>query len=35
VILLLLLATGALGTVVGPLLDFGITVISSLLGLNN
>ena len=35
VILLLLLATGALGAVVGPLLDFGITVISSLLGLNN
>ncbi len=35
VILLLLLATGALGTVVGPLLHFGIRVISSLFGLNN
>ncbi len=35
VILLLLLATGALGAVVGPLLDFGINVLSSLLGLNN
>ena len=35
VILLLLLATGALGAIVGPLLDVGLSVISTLLGLNN
>ncbi len=35
VILLVLLMTGTLGSVIGPLLDFGLGVISSLLGMSN
>ena len=35
VILLLLLLTGALGAVIGPLLDFGIGVISTLMGMGD